>query len=292
MASLSVFGVEPLVRRSPMIKGVGLAAYSLRTQMKFDQGKAGPGKLDLLDFLDICADLRLEVAELTSYYFPPEVTGEYLRELRRRAHILGLDLSSGAIGNKLTHAPGSEAAQQQQAYITKWIDHYSDLGVSVIRIFAGDPGKEISAEAAIRNAIANLGPALAHAEKRGVLLALENHDFTMDVSRLLQILNGVQSKWLGALLDSGNLRDSADPYADMAKIAPYALSAQVKVALKSAGQKTPTDYAKVVRLLNDAGYAGYLVLEYEEEEDPMVAIPRHLQSIRRALVENLPKARA
>lgn len=274
-----------------MIKGVGLAAYSLRQQMKYGRGGGTPGPLDLLGFLDYCADLRLEAAELTAYFFPPEVTIPYLRELKRRAHILGLDLSSGAIGNNFSHEPGSAKANEQLDYTRKWIDHYAELGVSVIRIFAGNPTAGISPEQATRNVITNLQPALEHAEKRGVLLAMENHDFTTKVENLLAILKPIESKWLGALLDSGNLRASADPYADLAKLAPYAIAAQVKTHIPFEKAKAPTDYGKVVKILNDAGYSGYLVLEYEDEEDPYVAIPRHLHSIRRALVENLPTPR-
>jgi sugar phosphate isomerase/epimerase len=177
---------------------------------------------------------------------------------------------------------------EQFNYVKKWIDHYAELGVSVIRIFAGTPPKDTTREAAVKNVLANLEPALAHAEKRGVILAMENHDYTTNVDVLIEIMKAVNSKWFGALLDSGNLRGSADPYADLARIAPYAVSAQVKAMIPQNGGKQPTDYGKVVRILNEAGYAGYLVLEYEEEQDPYTAIPLHLRSLRRALVENLP----
>jgi sugar phosphate isomerase/epimerase len=290
-AGFPLCGIEPLKRRAPMIKGLGLAAYSLRQQMKYGKGSGEPGPLDLLGFLDYCADLRLEEAELTAYFFPPEVKPEYLRELKRRAHILGLDLSSGAIGNNFTHEPGSPKAVEQLDYTRNWINHYAELGVSVIRIFAGNPAAGVSTDQAIKNAIANLQPALEHAEKRGVLLALENHDFTTKVDNLIAILKAVDSKWLGALMDSGNLRGSADPYADLARIAPYAIAAQVKASIPMGESKAPTDYGKVVKILNDAEYSGYLVLEYEETEDPYVAIPKHIHSIRRAMIENLPLAR-
>lgn len=288
LAASSLAAIEPFQRRAPMIKGLGLAAYSLRNQMKF--GPRGPqsGSMELLHFLDFCADLRLEAAELTAYFFPPDVTGEYLRELKRRAHILGLDLSSGAIGNNFSHEPGSDKAREQLEYTRKWIDHYAELGVSVIRIFAGASPAGMAPEQAIKNVLANLEPALAHAEKRGVMLGIENHDFTTNVDYHLQILKAVNSKWLGALLDSGNLRASKDPYADLARIAPYAIAAQVKTSIPFESGKQPTDYGKVVKILNDAEYSGYLVLEYEDPEDPHAAIPRHIHAMRRAMIENLP----
>ena len=67
----------------------------------------------------------------------------------------------------------------------------------------------------------------------------------------------------------------ADPYADLAKLAPYAVNAQVKVKIPVNGKKVDTDLGRIVKILNDAQYAGYMVLEYEEKEDPFVQIPKY-----------------
>ena len=49
------------------------------------------------------------------------------------------------------------------------------------------------------------------------------------------------------------------------------------------GRPVEADLERVVKILRDAGYRGYLVLEYEAAEDPMEAIPRHLDKLRRIL---------
>ncbi|MDZ4860374.1 MAG: hypothetical protein SGI88_15470 [Candidatus Hydrogenedentes bacterium] len=49
------------------------------------------------------------------------------------------------------------------------------------------------------------------------------------------------------------------------------------------GKKEPADFARVARILQDAGYRGYLVLEYEDDENPKEAIPRHIDTLRKII---------
>ena len=119
----------------------------------------------------------------------------------------------------------------------------------------------------------------------GVLLGLENHDFVRNIDYLLRILKAIDSKWLGVIWDSANLAPTPDPYADLARIAPYAIVAQVKVMTRVNGKEVPADYARLVKILRDARYRGYLVFEYEEREDPYKAIPGHLASLRKLITK-------
>ena len=81
-------------------------------------------------------------------------------------------------------------------------------------------------------------------------------------------------------MDSGNFR-TEDPYGDLAKIASYAVNAQIKVEIQSAGgEKQPADFERIVKILNDAGYRGYLVLEYEGKQDPLTDIPKYIDKLR------------
>ena len=122
-----------------------------------------------------------------------------------------------------------------------------------------------------------------------MFLALENHGgLTTKVEGLLRLVNDVKSPWFGVNLDTGNfsvydLDRISDVYDDIAKMAPYALNVQVKVMIAgSGGKKVPTDYNRLAKILTDAGYRGYIVLEYEEAEDPRQACPRCLDQIRQA----------
>jgi len=270
---------QPWNRESFHITGLSLAAYSMRPFLKWLKGKEQEGDMDLFGFLDYCAELGISGAELTAYFFPPDADAAYCHRLKRRAQVLGLDVTGGAIGNRFSHVPGSPEAEEQHAYVTRWIDLYAELGAPVIRVFAGRPGKGQTIEETLVNIRENLSRALEHAEKRGVMLAVENHDFTSDVDRFVQVMGLVDSPWLGATLDTANLRGDLDPYAQLERIAPYALTAQVKVAMKTPEGKVPTDYARVVGILKKHRYRGYLVLEYEEKENHEEEIPRHLAEL-------------
>ncbi|MFP6906849.1 MAG: TIM barrel protein, partial [Verrucomicrobiota bacterium] len=135
----------------------------------------------------------------------------------------------------------------------------------------------------IVNVVANLETACEYAGKQGIMLGLENHDFVKNVDYLLRILKAVKSDWLGVIWDSANLSPTPDPYKELARIAPYAVTAQIKVMTKVNGEHVPADYAKLVDILRKATFRGYLIFEYEEPEDPYLAIPPHLEKLRKLI---------
>jgi sugar phosphate isomerase/epimerase len=102
------------------------------------------------------------------------------------------------------------------------------------------------------------------------------------VDQLLSIVKAVKSDWFGVNWDSGNFR-SADPYADLAKAAPYAVVAQIKTEIAPDGNRRDADFGKLIGILRDARYRGFAALEYEAKEDPAVAVPRHLKELRRLI---------
>ena len=274
-----VAAMDPVKRAGPTRLRIGLAAYSMRQYL---QAKAGTkGAMDLLGFVDWAATLDTDSVELTSYFFPDTVTKTFLNELKRRCHINGLDISGGAIRNNFTLPPGVEL-EKWFSHLDMWLDHYAQLGAPVIRVFAGVPPTDVSEDQGIQNAIGNLRRACEMAATRGVILGLENHDYLTHIDRMLPIVKAVDSPWFGVNLDSGNV-DRADFYAELGKIAPFALNVQLKVEAGPTDAKVTTDIPRVVALLAKAGYRGYIVLEYESKPDPYEAVPRHLAELRAAL---------
>jgi sugar phosphate isomerase/epimerase len=275
---------EPaVVRKGAPRMRVGLAAYSMRDYLQAKPGT--PRTMDLLGFVDWAATLDIDAVELTSYYFPEPVTRQYLNELKRRCHLNGLDISGGAIRNNFTLPPGDEL-EKWFAHVETWLGHYAALGAPVIRVFAGVPPKGISEAQGIANAIANLKRACGMAAKHGVILGLENHDYLTKIDRMLPIIKAIDSPWFGVNLDSGNV-DSADPYGELAKIAPYAVNVQLKVETGPSKAKRPTDVGRVIDLLAGVGFRGYVVLEYEAKPDPYEAVPKHLRELRQAIVTKI-----
>lgn len=274
--------IEPIKRTGKTPLRVGLAAYSMREYLTAKPGTKGA--IDLMGFVDYAASLGVDAVELTSYFFPTEITPAYLNRLKRHCHINGLDISGGAVRNNFTLPDSDPELQKWFAHVDTWLGHYQMLGAPVVRVFSGVPPKGMSEEDGIANGIKNLKKALVSAERHGVILGLENHDYLTKIDRMLPIIAAIDSPWFGVNLDSGNV-DTTDAYNELAKILPYAVNVQLKVDTGPAKQKVPTDIPKFVRMLKDGGYRGYIVLEYEASPDPYDSIPRHLDAIRNAIAK-------
>ncbi|MBC8355359.1 MAG: sugar phosphate isomerase/epimerase [Planctomycetes bacterium] len=277
VAALEVDAAEPIERNGASKFKFSLAAYSYR---KLLQGKTA--ELNLSDFIDDCAKMQLEGTELTSYYFPNPVTPEYLRQLKQQCFRLGLDVSGTAVGNDFGHPPG-EKRDEQLAHLKHWVDNAEILGAPVIRVFAGHAQKDTTPEQSHKLMVEGLEECCEYAGQHGVHLALENHGGpTSTAEGLLGLVNDVKSPWFGVNLDTGNFHTD-DPYGDLAKVAAYALNVQVKVVTSGPDkQRQPTDFKLIAGILRDADYRGYVVLEYEEDEDPREACPSFIAQLREA----------
>lgn len=276
----AVHAIPPFVRTKPEIK-LSLAAYSFGKHFR-SRPADDPKHMTMPDFLHYCVKLGLDGAEPTSYFFPSQISDAYLAELKRIAHINGLDISGGAIATNFTHGPG-EVLEKSFREIEKWSAVYAKLGAPVIRIFAGQHAKGDTPEKAIERAIPNIEKACEISSKYGVMLAIENHDFSANASYLRPIVEGVKSPWFGVNLDTGNFRNTKDPYKDIAEFAPYAINVQLKVALAVNNRKEDADYEKIVNILKEHNYRGYLVLEYEDKVDPYLAVPEHVKRLQKIL---------
>jgi len=277
------FAAEPVKRTGKPHLKLSLAAYSFRDRLTrgwpTPSGKSGT--MTLFDLIDFCADQELDGVELTSYYFPNPLTSDYLMQIKEHTFRLGLEVSGTAIGNNFCLTPGP-ARDAQLKLCRDWVDFAAEMGAPVIRIFAGNIGTGQLEEQALDLCVQGIEESLQHAAKKGVALALENHGgITATPKQLLAIVKRVSpSPWFGVNFDSGNFH-TEDPYGDLEKIAPYAINAQVKASMKRKGQPDqPADYARIIQILKQAGYRGYVALEFEEKEDPLQSVPGHLKKLR------------
>ena len=284
LAAAPAHAIEPFPRVGKARLQLSLAAYSFRDS--FTEGLRPAAKapaagkaMDMFKFLDYCAEHGCEGAELTSYYFPKDVTTDYLVAVRRHAFLRGIAISGTAIGNTFSH-PKGEKRDREIALTKQWIDRAAVLGTSHIRVFAGQT-KELSREEADKLVITALEECCDYAGQRGIFLGIENHDSIGSADALIAIIKQVKSRWLGVNLDSGNFR-TEDPYADFAKCAPYAVNVQVKSELKrkDAKESEVADLPRKAKILRDAGYQGWVALEYEAKEDAWTAVPPLLKRLK------------
>ena len=278
MGADQAYPIEPINRRfAPAIK-LSCCAYSYRDYL---QANKQP-QLSLEQFMDTCAELGLDGTELTSYYFN-DTSEAYLHQVKRHAFLLGLDVSGSAVGNTFTLPPG-EQRDGQVAMTKQWVERAALLGAPCLRVFAGSVPEGATVEQARAWCIECLQECLPVAEQHGVMLALENHGGITDTAEhVLSIITAVDSDWLGLNLDTGNFH-TADPYADLAAAAPYAVTTHLKSEIHPAGgEATEVDCARLIAILQAANYRGYLSLEYEAAEDPLTAVPKVFGRVREAL---------
>ncbi|MGL6075485.1 MAG: sugar phosphate isomerase/epimerase family protein [Fimbriiglobus sp.] len=271
------YAIDPIVRPAGAAKlKLSLAAYSFRERLDLKKPN-----LTLLEFIDLAAGYGVDGVELTSYFFA-ETKPEYVKALKDRCEKQKLAVTGVPVRSDFCAAdPAKRAADIK--HVVEWIDVAAALEAPAVRIFAGNLPKGERLDVTQKRVIESIEECLVHAEKKGVVLALENHGgITATPEQLLALVKPIRSKYLGVNVDTGNFK-TADPYADIAKIAPYGVTVQVKTEVYPAGKVEEADLSKVVKILREANYHGYVTLEYEAKPDPMTAVPQHLKTLRELL---------
>ena len=269
----------PVKRAGPSRLRIGLAAYSMRQYLQAKPGTKGA--MDLLGFVDWAATLDTDAVELTSYFFPEQVTKTYLNDLKRRCHVNGLDISGGAIRNNFTLPPGPEL-EKWFSHLDMWLDHYAQLGAPVIRVFAGVPPKDVTEEQGIQNAIGNLRRACEMA-------ATPRRDPRAREPRLPDQHRSHAADREGGRLALvrreprlGQRRPAPTSTPSWRRSCPTRSTSSSRSRPDRRPRWSPTS-RRVVGILRQAGYRGYIVLEYESKPEPYEAIPKHLAELRAAL---------
>jgi sugar phosphate isomerase/epimerase len=117
--------------------------------------------------------------------------------------------------------------------------------------------------------------------------AVQNHgDFIDTGEKHLSLLKRVNHDWCRAMVDTGQYR-SADPYADIATMAPYAVNWQIKETLGNTMESPHIDMKKLVTIIRKSRYRGYLPIETlamkRPSYDPFVEAPKLLAELRQAM---------
>jgi sugar phosphate isomerase/epimerase len=272
--------IEPIQRNGKSHIRLSIAGYSYRQYLALNLKPKPPMTLD--DFVELAAGMNVDAVEPTAYYFA-DTSPEYLAHLKGKCSRLGLDVSGTAVGNNFCISDPSKLRQQIQ-YVKDWVDHASRLGAKTIRIFAGNVDKGDTEEKARARCVEAIQEACDYAAKFGVILALENHGgIVKTIDQMLTVIQAVKHDWFGVNWDSGNFI-SDDPYADLTRIAPYAVTVQIKTEIQRTGQKKEeSDLKQLIAILRTANYRGYVALEYEAAEDPKKAVPRHIETLKKLM---------
>lgn len=243
-------------------------------------------KINLFDVLDFCAKYNFDAIDPTGYYFPeyPDPPAdEYINKFKRKAFLLGLDISGTGVRNDFAN-PDPVARRTDIEMIKKWIKAAAKLGIPNLRIFAGTNLHEgFSRDQVFEWMAKDVRECCEYGKQFGVIIALQNHnDFLKTAADVDRIFEMVNSEWLGLNLDIGSYRQH-DPYEEISKNIQFAVTWQIKENVWIDGKETPTDFVKLFQIIRNAGYRGYLPLETLGAGDPFEKVPRLLENVKNAL---------
>ena len=269
--ALAVPAAAAAATRTPRLR-TSICAYSFRQALE-------AGKLKYSDLVDMAVEHGIDGLDLTVYWFPRTAVNQFLTDLRLKAHKHAVEIPSIAIRSNLCRE-NERDRQQEAVWLMHWVDVADRLGASFIRVFGGNVPNGSTEEQAVQWCVEVLRQAADYAATKGVILGLENHGgITLRAERVVQIVKAANHPYVAVNLDTGNFRE--DYYGQIAQCIPYAANSQFKVEMHDAsGKREPSDWARIVKMLADGGYRGYMALEYEAAEDPFVAVPRHLKTLR------------
>lgn len=277
-----------------------LNAYSFLELLNANMADPTQG-VDLFAVCDFCVKHDIEAVDLTGYFFPgyPEAPAEsYLARIKRYTHDRGITISGTGVKNDF--ATADKAVRAEGVLLTKrWIEVAARMGAPVVRVFAGPQQKnpkdwQTAAGQAPREEVEKwmaeaLRECAEHGEKFGVIVAVQNHgDFLTTGPEHLSLLQRVDHTWCGALVDTGKYFTD-DPYADIALMTPHAVNWQIKERLGSSLKTPPTDFKKLVKILHEGGYRGFVPIETlsmgRKDYDPAAEVVKVLTAMREAIAE-------
>jgi sugar phosphate isomerase/epimerase len=244
------------------------------------------GTMNIDDLLDFAASLGFDGVDITGYYFkgyPQVPDDEYLFHIKRKAHALGLDISGTGVRNDFTIADKSKR-DLEVALVKNWIEVAAKIGAPVIRVFAGTQKNEGLTKEQVREwMLKDLQTCVDYGKQHGVIIGLQNHnDYIQTADEVIQIIQLINSEWLGLILDTGSYRVN-DPYEEIAKSVKYTVNWQVKENVFLNGAEVETNMEKLLGIIKTSGYKGYLPIETLGDGDPKVKVPVLLSKLKKAL---------
>ncbi len=278
-ATVAVPAYPKVTRESGVKLKLGLNAYSFDKPLR-------SGTLTLADVVRFCAQHNVDALDATGYYFPgyPNVpTDRYIYDFKRTAFVNGVGISGTGVRNNFAVADGA-ARKADVEMVKNWIVVASKLGAPVIRIFSGPTRPEgHSFDEALAWMVADCQECAAFGKEHGVVVAIQQHnDFLKTAAETIRLIDAVGSDWFGCILDIGSLRQG-DPYGEIEKLVPYAVSWQIKEKVGRNDKEEPVNLAKIKAIVDRSGYRGYVPFEaLGPGTDPRAAITTFLEQIRAA----------
>jgi len=266
---------------------ISLAQWSLHRSIR-------AGDINNLDFAAITRnDFGIAAVEYVNQFFKDKAQdAAYLTEMNKRANdndvtqLLIMIDGEGQLG----HADDKERARAVNNH-HRWVDAAKVLGCRSIRVNASSQG---TYDEQISLAADGLRSLTEYGDTQGINVIVENHGgLSSNGAWLSSVIKKVDHPRCGTLPDFGNFRlkndEWYDRYKGVAELMPFAMAVSAKsLEFDQDGNETKTDYHRMMKIVLDAGYKGWVGIEYGgsklSEHDGIRATKALLEKVRDELV--------
>lgn len=281
---------------------IGVSSYSFAQYLK-------DGRLDRISILQKAADMGFEAIEYTDL---PEDTTEnrlaYARRIKEEADRVGIELSAYVCGGNLFCSDSlPQAIQSEVDRLKGELDIAAALGV---KLFRYDVIRKLSPHTNFESVLDAVVPAMRlladYGQALGIITMIENHGYTFqDYDRIEKLYAVMGHDNFGLLLDIGNfLCADQDNVFCVSRLAHLARHVHLKDFLiydyystypehscfktracnRLLGTAVGYGHAKTAQclsILKDAGYDGYVDIEFEGPEDCIEELTKSLEYCRK-----------
>ena len=232
------------------------------------------GELDHLDFASKAKSFDIHAIEYVNQFFKDKAEdNSYLNEMNQRASDQGVTQLLIMIDRE-GNLGDLDATKRKMAIENhyKWVEAAKTLGCHSIRVNAYGKG---TAQEVADAAVQGLGGVSEYAEKVGVNVIVENHgSYSSNGAWLAEVMRQVGKKNCGTLPDFGNFcikregwtkcLEEYDRYKGVTEMMPYAKAVSAKThSFDDNGNEVDTDYLRMMKIVKDHGFRGYVGIEYE-----------------------------
>ena len=235
------------------------------------------GSINPMDFPVVARQqFGLDAIELVNtFYFSKAKDTSYLTEFKNKCEGEGVSVQlimCDALGN----LGDTDAVTRMKAVENhyQWVDAAKFLGCHSIRVNAAGSG---TADEVKEAAIEGLSKLTEYGQQAGINIIVENHGgYSSDGNWLSYVISSVNNNYCGTLPDFGNFcmeygeggcAKEYDKYKGVEQLMPFAKGVSAKShGFDAEGNETRIDYARMLKIVKDAGFKGYIGIEYEGEE--------------------------
>ncbi len=256
-------------KKAPLYK-ISLAQYSLHRSFR-------SGKLKAVDFARISREeFGLDAIEYVNQFYFDSLNDKLVKELKTRADNEGVKSllimcdHEGALGD-----PDSNLRKIAVKNHYRWADAAHVLGCHSLRVNAQSAG---SYQEQMKFAADGLNQLAAYCEKLDLNVIVENHGgYSSNGAWLAGVMKLADNPRVGTLPDFGNFiinretGESYDKYQGVQELLPFAKAVSAKAyKFNDKGEEPDIDFFRMMKMVVDAGYSGYVGIEYEGEDDDEV----------------------